>query len=77
MFLSLKSDVLFLQGVSLCNTQRLRVGEWVSIASSRARSRRFRDPRNPGRRAQAVMFSYVKRDFSIFNTDPAMHTFHR
>lgn len=24
-----------------------------------------------------MMFSYVKRDLSIFKTDPAVHTFHR
>lgn len=76
MFLSLKRDVLFLQRVPSCNTQRPRVGGWVCIVSSRAQSRAFRDPTNPGRRAQAVMLNHIKRELHIFKTDPATHNFH-
>lgn len=62
--------------ITLCNTQRLKAGRWVRTASFQALSWMFGDPRNPDQRAQAV-FSYVKRDLSIFKTDPTVCTVHR
>lgn len=69
--------MLFLQRVPLCNMQKLKASGWVRFVSSQALNWMFKDPRNPGQRVQAVMFSYVKGDLSIFKTDPAVHTVHR
>lgn len=62
--------------ITLCNTQRFKAGRWIRTASLQTLSWMFGDPRNSGQRAQAA-FSYIKRDLSIFKTDPTVCTVHR